>query len=201
MEANRACNNLAITYSILLIGAFFFAMRSCEYSRVLSRVRTKLLQRRDISFTGDTHKVIPHSDPSLGQRSTYVPIQCRNQKNGHNIDKQSIARTSNPILCPILAWANIIGHLAKERMPPSTAVNYVNLSNDPKRPTPQYISLHDTIATLRSSIQANPTLFPNTQPTKSTPIRSDQAQQQHYTCPAATQQPSSTLAGGAQTHY
>jgi hypothetical protein len=148
MEANGAQNHLAITHANLLIRAFFFAMRPCEYSKVPSRGRTKLLERSDISFTDDKHMVVPHIDPNLSQRSEYVSIQFRNQKNGHKIDKQSIACTKDPILCLIVAWAKIIGQLATERMPPSTTVNYVNKSSDPKRPTPHYISQQETITTL-----------------------------------------------------
>jgi hypothetical protein len=63
-------STLTPKHANLLIGAFFFAMRSCEYSKVTLASQT----------THTKHKVIPHSNPNLGQRSTYISIQFRDQK-------------------------------------------------------------------------------------------------------------------------
>lgn len=49
----------------LLIGAFFYAKRSCEYSAVPVRGQTKLLQVGDIVFTDKNHRVVLHSDKDL----------------------------------------------------------------------------------------------------------------------------------------
>jgi hypothetical protein len=48
----------------LFIGAFFFAMRSCEYLKVQGPRKTKLLELRNIRFFQAT-SIIPHSSPSL----------------------------------------------------------------------------------------------------------------------------------------
>jgi len=48
----------------LFIGAFFFAMRSCEYVQVIGPRRTKLLCLKNISFY-KRRKRLQHSDPRL----------------------------------------------------------------------------------------------------------------------------------------
>jgi hypothetical protein len=48
----------------LFIGAFFFAMRSCEYVKVQGPRKTKLLTAKNIRFYSGNH-LIPHSSPNL----------------------------------------------------------------------------------------------------------------------------------------
>lgn len=90
----------------LVVGAFFFAMRSCEYSKVSGPRRTKLLCLRNIQFyRGRTR--LPHSHRYL-QQADSVSITFEFQKN----DERDVTIThhcSNDItLCPVRSWAAIV---------------------------------------------------------------------------------------------
>jgi hypothetical protein len=93
----------------LAIGAFFFAMRSCEYLKVRGPRKTKLLTLGNIRFR---HKRVPvaHSDPRL-HLSTVVSITFVSQKNGKKDTTITMYRTEDDILCPVKAWAAIVKHL------------------------------------------------------------------------------------------
>jgi hypothetical protein len=66
----------------LIIGAFFFTMRSCEYSKTTSpgeSKTTKILTVGNIRFFKES-RVISHSDPHLSE-ADIVAITFESQKN------------------------------------------------------------------------------------------------------------------------
>ena len=65
MELSSSERDLAVTW--LLIGAIFFAMRSCEYLKTAetSRKRTRIVTVGDIVFK-KKNSVLDHDNPELG---------------------------------------------------------------------------------------------------------------------------------------
>ena len=72
--------------------AFFFAMRSCEYSSVKVKGRTELLKLRDMKVYKNK-RVLNSRFDNIERDATSVTITFRNQKNGdrgndHTVQKQ-----------------------------------------------------------------------------------------------------------------
>ena len=92
----------------LLIGAIFFAMRSCEYLTTAAEEskRTKILRLRNISFKR-RNKQLKHGSKVL-HLADLVQIRFEFQKN----DKRDIIvhmfRSGDNTLCPVIAWAKTI---------------------------------------------------------------------------------------------
>lgn len=95
-EADVACGQLAG-------GAFFHAMRSCEYSKVSGERRTKLLQLEDLYFYRN-NKLVSHSDPNL-ELSDYIVINFKFQKNNEREAKVPSHATRDHTMCPVKFWA------------------------------------------------------------------------------------------------
>ena len=100
----------AIAATWLLIGAIFFAMRSCEYletSSSESNKRTKILRMRNIVFKKKQGGVTPHSSPLL-MEADMVVITFEYQKNDHRDVQVHMFRTDDPVLNPVVAWAKTV---------------------------------------------------------------------------------------------
>jgi hypothetical protein len=95
--------------SDLVRGAFFFAMRACEFCKTESPGRTRRLTRGNITFRGEDNSVLNHQDPDLASKAQFVTICFVDQKNGMRMEKRSQRRSGVPILCPIEAWASVVG--------------------------------------------------------------------------------------------
>ncbi|KAI2510458.1 hypothetical protein MHU86_3878 [Fragilaria crotonensis] len=98
----------------LVTGAFFFAMRSCEYSEASGSRRTKTVQIGDIIFRrgGDT---IESSIESVLATADTVSITYRTQKNGDRGVTVTQHRTrANPGtgLCPVRALAGLVSRIS-----------------------------------------------------------------------------------------
>ena len=95
----------------LVTGAFFFAMRGCEYS-VTERVdeqKTRLLELRDIKLRDKQKRVIPHTDQDIEKKAYYVSVHFEKQKNGKKGDKRTQGRVLDyPDMCPVKAWARVV---------------------------------------------------------------------------------------------
>ena len=96
----------------LLIGALFFAMRSCEYSKTdnSESKKTKMLCLRNIKFYNKTSngylEEVPHSsDLAILQSSSCVSITFENQKNGEKDATITQHRSPPGRICPVQAWA------------------------------------------------------------------------------------------------
>ena len=93
----------------LLIGAIFFAMRSCEYLETKtteSERRTKILRLRNIIFkkNGIT---LQHTDEHLAQ-ADIVMIVFEFQKNDKRDIQVHMFQTSDEVLNPVIAWAKTV---------------------------------------------------------------------------------------------
>ena len=104
--ASRAKTPEQIAASRLAIGAFFFAMRSCEYSEVSGPRRTKLLQVKDFRFIKN-RRIIQFADMSL-QTADTVSITFTFQKNDERDDTVTMHSTTDSLLNPVRIWAMII---------------------------------------------------------------------------------------------
>lgn len=106
-------------------GAFFFAMRSCEYTKVTAKAedrRTKLLCLRNLRFFYRQTE-LHHSDPRLAQADC-VTITFEFQKNDERNDSVTMHRTSDNYLCPVLAWASVVARiLSYPNTGPDSSVN------------------------------------------------------------------------------
>jgi hypothetical protein len=111
----------------LFIGAFFFAMRSCEYVKVQGTQKTKLLTVQNIRFFIGNRQ-IKHSEPSLSSADC-VSITFDHQKRDIKNDVITQHRSGDRILCPVKVWAAIIRHISS--YPGSSASDSVNLFHFP----------------------------------------------------------------------
>jgi hypothetical protein len=94
------------TTSELIVGAFFFACRSCKYLKVLQleTKRTEQLTLGNLAFYKGGIE-IPHSSPLKLHTADRIFITLETQKNGQKIDTIIQRRTGHPHLCPIIQWA------------------------------------------------------------------------------------------------
>jgi hypothetical protein len=120
----------------LLIGALFFAMRSCEYSSTNTSDgprKTKLLTCNNIQFliqTKDGLSTIPHNtNLSTLYKAHCVSINFISQKNGDKAIKVTQYK-SNKTLCPVIAWANTVHRVLQ--YPKTTGDSTVNTFLNPK---------------------------------------------------------------------
>ena len=85
--------------------AFFFAMRSCEYSSVKVKGRTELIRLSDIAFYKNKRKLNSRFD-NIERDATSVTITFRNQKNGEKDAMKTQHRNSHE-LCPVKSLAKL----------------------------------------------------------------------------------------------
>ena len=65
----------------LIIGAFFFAMRSCEFSKVSVAGKTINIRLGGVKFFTNNYVEVPPDHPHLVELSTFVWILFEDQKN------------------------------------------------------------------------------------------------------------------------
>ena len=94
--------------SQLLIGAFFFAMRYCEYLNVpqSEKRRTEILKLRNIRFLKDGKK-LPHDSPLL-EYADSVSITFEFQKKDERNDTVTQIFSEDELLCPVRSWAAVV---------------------------------------------------------------------------------------------
>lgn len=92
----------------LIVGAFFFAMRACEFSKTHTKGKTKRISLDDIVFRDQKKRVIKHDDPNLLKKAKFVTITFRDQKNGKKMDKRTQGRSGHKSLCPVIAWGRAV---------------------------------------------------------------------------------------------
>jgi hypothetical protein len=93
----------------LLVLAFFFALRSCEYLTVTGPRKTKLLRVRDIRFFLNKAD-ITHNLASL-HRADIVCVTFQDQKNGEKSETITMSCTNDPIACPVIQAATIVNRV------------------------------------------------------------------------------------------
>ncbi len=96
------------TTQLLKIGAFFFAMRSCEYLQVPKQddKKTKQLTLSNIAFYKDGN-LIAHSSTNLSKAAS-VSVTFESQKNSRKFDTITQWRTTHETLCPVKQWASLV---------------------------------------------------------------------------------------------
>ena len=95
----------------LVVVAFFFAMRSCEYSDVEAQRRTAVVQVRDITFWKGSERFGLHQTDEI-RNADAVSVTFRKQKNRD--DGTTITQHKNKDdddLCPVRALGEIVGRI------------------------------------------------------------------------------------------
>jgi hypothetical protein len=96
----------------LIIAAFFFACRLCEYLKVPNQDQqlTKQLTLGNIVFY-KAGKIIPHKCSSIFLAEC-VSITFETQKNKRKFDTVTQYATLHPVLCPVKQWAEIVKRIS-----------------------------------------------------------------------------------------
>jgi len=91
----------------LAAATHFWAMRSCEYSKVsrAEKRQTKQLCLRNIVFIKDGN-ILEHTSTRLDPADC-VSITFERQKSDKKFETVTQWRTSDPIMCPVKLWASI----------------------------------------------------------------------------------------------
>jgi hypothetical protein len=92
----------------LVVGAYFFAMRVCEFCKTESPGRTRKLTLGDIVFRDPNSRLVDQTDPNLEEKAAFVTICFSDQKNGTKMERRSHRRTGQEILCPVKSWARVV---------------------------------------------------------------------------------------------
>lgn len=116
----------AAAIGLLVVGAFFFAMRSCEYLKYYGERKTKRLRLRNLRFFRN-NCIIPHTDPTL-YASDFVTITFEDQKNDEKMDETTQQKSGDHLLCPVRSWATIVKNVLK--IPGTDENSFVNLFYD-----------------------------------------------------------------------
>jgi hypothetical protein len=116
MVTRPAYTQTTIVFHQLMLLAFFFALRSCEYLNVGDKDpftqpsrRTWPLRKRNVRFWRN-HRLVPHTDPSLAS-SHSVTLDFEFQKTDKCGESVTQSRTSHPVYCPVKAAAARIQHM------------------------------------------------------------------------------------------
>lgn len=104
----------------LIIGAFFFAMRPCEFVSTPRPGKTKILRLRTITFRDRRKRILSHTHPHLLRLAHFVTVTFEDQKNGKKMDARTQQRAGHPILCPVLRLASAVKRLLST-VPTATA--------------------------------------------------------------------------------
>ena len=148
----KACN------AELACAAYFNACRSCEYSTVKQRGKTKLLTIGNVIFkrNDELRSEIDPTHPQFEAQAVFVCITFVAQKNGEKFQTRTQSRTNDGLLCPVRLWGRIVRRILFFR-PDAPAETPVNCWFDPtvlaagKTPSPRYIRAEDTIKILRET--------------------------------------------------
>ena len=100
---------LGIAIAQLVTLAFFFAMRSCEYSKTSSEEakRTKIIRLRNIRFYKN-NRLVPHASPNL-HNADMVNITFEFQKNDERNESVGMfAAGADDDMCPVKVTAAIV---------------------------------------------------------------------------------------------
>jgi hypothetical protein len=111
---NRGTNRAEAVAQLVVI-AFYFAMRSCEYLKVpkANDKRTKPVRVGGIRFYLNG-EFIPHSHPHL-HNADFVSITFEDQKNGERMETVTQFRTGHNIMCPVVQSAALLKRLGKSK--------------------------------------------------------------------------------------
>jgi hypothetical protein len=97
----------------LIIGAFFFAMRACEYVKTPDKGKTKLITLGCVKFFTKNRTEVDHLDPNLIAKAHFVRVTFRDQKNRDKFNKRTQTKTKDPQLCPVLCFGRAVQRVLK----------------------------------------------------------------------------------------
>ena len=119
-----------IIFSLLVV-AFFFAMRSCEYCTVTGTRRTKIIELGNVRFWNGKREV-NHDDPNLHLAAS-ISYKFDYQKNEQRNETITAHRTHHQLLCPVIQTAAIVRRLrATPGTTDKTPINFVHFEGATK---------------------------------------------------------------------
>ena len=113
----------------LVIMGYFYAMRSCEFTRTPQRGRTKIIRLRGIVFRDANNVEMDNRDGRMRADAERVTLTFEDQKNGLKMDRRTHQRTSDPVLCPVKRIASLEDRIYRT-VPfagPDTTINTIYL--------------------------------------------------------------------------
>ena len=134
----------------LMIGAIFFAMRSCEYLKTSAEPtkRTKIVRVGKILFKKGTI-IMNHGNPQL-ETCDIVRITFEVQKNDRRDVSIHMFRSGDSILCPVKAWAHTVQRVRS--IPGATDDSEVCLFHEEQASTPTLITAEYARLRLRAVV-------------------------------------------------
>ena len=99
--------------SDLVLFAFFFAMRSCEYSSVQGPRKTKTVCLKDVQFYSEKLKTVMHFDAKNITGADSVSVTFRDQKNGKKMDTRTVWKSGHPRACAVLTATSLIKRISQ----------------------------------------------------------------------------------------
>jgi hypothetical protein len=131
LETNTTLD-LDVTVTDILTLAFFFCIRSCEYSEVQGERRTKLLCIRNIRFFDKNNRDISRYTSMLHQAASVTltfEFQKRDVRNDIISHRRSYDLQGKGEMCPVRAAAAIVRRISTYDIPPAkladTQINLV----------------------------------------------------------------------------
>ena len=91
-----------------MLGAYFYAMRSCEYTKTPTPGKTKRVSMGCLVFRTKSRQALKLTDPDLLTLGHYVTIVFEDQKNGKKMDARTQCRSGHRFLCPLLRWGSAV---------------------------------------------------------------------------------------------
>ena len=128
----------------LINGVFFFACRSCEYSKVSGTRKTKLITVRNIKFRIG-NRLLKHR--CLFHKADSVSITFINQKNDSCYETVTQHKNSQLIQNPVLLWATTVKRILD--IPGATVDSPVNTFFNKITNQIEYITSAQILASLR----------------------------------------------------
>lgn len=112
---------MKIRFHILILVAFFFAMRSCEYLRVSGSCRTQPIHLCNIVFRDYKSWIIRHDSPIL-HKAKSVLITYRFQKKDLRDDTITQSRSGHSLFCPVQACAALVRQMLADKNKPTDPI-------------------------------------------------------------------------------
>jgi hypothetical protein len=136
----------------LVLGAFVFAMRSCEFSQTCLSGRTKCIMLGGLIFQSRTKTIVEHDNPDLLTQAKFITVTFEDQKNGIKKDSCTQQRTGNAVLCPVLRFGSVVHRILCHNPSATncTKINTIYIQGKPLLITNSYIQklLRTTCTTL-----------------------------------------------------
>jgi integrase len=115
MVANADVSEVQRAVGQLVVGAFFFAMRSCEYSEVTGSRRTQVIRIGDLDFRKDG-RIVDVADAHRLQEADTVSVTYRSQKNGERgvtVTQHRTVGSGQVSLCPVRSFADLVTRVSQ----------------------------------------------------------------------------------------